>query len=696
MHVSENGTHSANAAETLVISSNLAYPETTDYYNVITLNHHQNHHHHSILHDHHSDNHRRLSHIHNQNAYHDNQYNHGIHSNVDQSNSNELSLFQDQTSTIENDHSMQRQNTEHQLNHQHAHQDQLLTHHLPCSQESQHQPEADSREKPSETQFVDDIMIAGASVDQDSSDLDRTDANKEVSPPPSDNNVLKPSTAANFANISPSEACNIETSDNSGLDPSKTSPQSPPLCNPEYKSHNGGVATSVKDGLVQPYCPISSELDDELVDDDEDEAEEDEEVEEDEEEDDDDDEDVEEDDDDEEEDDDDEDDDDDDQSESEEDIVDPGQHCQPIHQATEDIHEELNEHDESRESLNDILDGERMLEVTRKLVRNTERDPDRDLRKQVLLKTAIKKLPHFMEYNRYSDTLDRGFHSHMSPQAYYEHHDPQQKFYHTVQPNAIQMSTTSLRMLDLNDDHDPELGTVESENSDPNLGYNTRPSLDQHEYASQQPYDRYHQRTQDINHYEMGTPMISRHNSLDNLYQPINGNDIKDGDERIPIAFQIACEIYDFTCAPDDNERKLLDNLTNSYYSGPTKEQRLNDDSCGEDGTETRDHEGSGTSSSSHSSEESANSIVSHSTESNEVIGESLLETSLNSSSDFYHSSHDSGVALFSPRSNKRSSSSIGLDDEMEVDHLTELSTRGSSIGSNNQYKKLRKREIIE
>lgn len=186
-----------------------------------------------------------------------------------------------------------------------------------------------------------------------------------------------------------------------------------------------------------------------------------------------------------------------------------------------------------------IVDGERMLEVTRKLVRSTERDPDRDLRKQVLLKTAIKKLPHFMEYNRYSDSLEQSFHNnHMSPQACYEHHDSQQKLYHSVQPNAIQMSTTSLRMLHINDDHDQEF--------------------------------------------------ISQTDSA------------------------------------------------------------------------------------------------------------SLLETSLNSTNEFYHTSHDSGVALFSPRSNKRSSSWVGLDAEMEVDNLTELSSRSTSIGSNNQYKKLRKREIID
>lgn len=224
-----------------------------------------------------------------------------------------------------------------------------------------------------------------------------------------------------------------------------------------------------------------------------------------------------------------------------------------------------------RQGGDDVLDGERMLEVTRKLVRSTERDPDRDLRKQVLLKTAIKKLPHFMDYNRYSaECLDQSLQAeNVSTQNYYEHHlaiqqhhlhphlnhnhnliEPQTQkssFYHTVQPNAIQMSTTSLRMLDLNDDHEPD-----------------------------------------------------------------------------------------------------------------------------------------------------ANSIVAQSSDQDEINNSSLLEASLNSSGDYYHDLHDSGVGLFSPRSNKRSSSSIGLDGEMEIDNLTELSAHSPNLGSNNQFKKLRKREIID
>lgn len=396
---------------------------------------------------------------------------------------------------------------------------------------------------------------------------------------------------------------------------------------------------------------------------------------------------------------------DDDESENSEDIVDPGQHCQIVNQhALSGGIDNFVECD-GREPI-DILDGERMLEVTRKLVRSTERDPDRDLRKQVLLKTAIKKLPHFMDYHHYSDSLERCPNENISPQNYYESHDSQQKFYHPVQPNSIQMSTTSLRMLDLNDDHDPELINIEQE-QDPHLGYNARASLEQHDYVQNQ-YDRYHHRTtHDPTQYDPNNHMISRHNSLDNLYQPISGGDlsadIKDGDERIPIAFQIACEIYDFTCNPDDNDRKLLDNLAHDYYPPkPTKETKLDANVvAGRDGLAPDDQDGSDGGSNSNSSttsttDESASSSISNcSVEQDEITGTSLLETSLNPEhSDFYHSSHDSGVALFSPRTNKRSSSSIGLDDEMEIDHLTELPNPG--IASNNQYKKLRKRETID
>lgn len=402
-------------------------------------------------------------------------------------------------------------------------------------------------------------------------------------------------------------------------------------------------------------------------------------------------------------------DDDDDASDNSEDIVDPGQSCQLVnqHAIVGDVDDDFVERDVDDRESDDVLDGERMLEVTRKLVRNTERDPDRDLRKQVLLKTAIKKLPHFMEYNRYSENLERcPIENITSPQNYYEPHDSQQKFYHPVQPNAIQMSTTSLRMLDLNDDHDPELINIEQEH-DPHLGYSARASLEQHDYVQHQ-YDRYHHRTpHDPTQYDPNNhPMISRHNSLDNLYQPMSGGDmsvdIKDGDERIPIAFQIACEIYDFTCNSDDNDRKLLDNLANDYYpSKHTKETKLDANVVAvRDGLVSEDQDGSDGGSNSNSSttsstDESASSIVSNcSVETDEVSGTSLLETSLNSDhSDFYHSSHDSGVALFSPRTNKRSSSSIGLDDEMDIDQLTELPIRSANVATNNQYKKLRKRD---
>lgn len=393
-------------------------------------------------------------------------------------------------------------------------------------------------------------------------------------------------------------------------------------------------------------------------------------------------------------------------SEDDVDIVDPGKIQQRRTNASEDSAVCTNDCDSEQ----GVLDGERMLEVTRKLVRNTERDPDRDLRKQVLLKTAIKKLPNFMEYSRYSDTLDRSFSSNMSPQAYYEHHDSQPKFYHSVQPNAIQMSTTSLRMLDLNDDHDPEMNHIERTQMDPNLGYSVhRTSLEQHDYADlhHQYHDRYqqtrspHDLSNHQNHYEPLNPMISRHNSIENLYQPVDDAErLSDGslkEDRRSIAFQIACELYDFSCTPGEKDHKLFNDLTNGYCSRAVKQE--SDANTDDEIVETHEQEGSDTSSSSHTSDDSANSSSSQSAASDETAnGTSLLESTLNSTCDLYnhHSSHDSGVsALFSPRSNKRSSSSIGLDDDMDIDHLTELSSCGPSIKSN-QYKKLRKRDIIE
>ena len=478
----------------------------------------------------------------------------------------------------------------------------------------------------------------------------------------------------------------------------------------------------------------------------------------------------------------------------------------------------------------DLLDGERMLEVTRKLVRSTERDPDRDLRKQVLLKTAIRKLPHFIEYNRYSDSFEQNFQAHnnnnnnavncLTSTQYYEHHhihlnhhlDSQPKsYYHSVQPNAIQMSTTSLKMLDLNDDQEADMNNIETDHHQ--LGYavtndNNGTSLDQeqHNYANHQQqqashnlYDHYnqienhsqpqhpshdhsdhqneqsHQRVlHDSSPYsqEAGdcqTGMIGRHTSLDNLYQSSTASDMTDDlktNDRIPIAFQAAYGTCNFTCAPDDT-KKLIDvnntcqnhqqitsaadredtlasdrlhhhhnhfhhhsnhhhiTTANAYYNNeirtPMKELETNligDEFNGSSLPEENESieeivtptncdaidgcEGSSSSSqSSTASDSSVNSIVSQSNDSvGDLNGTSLLEASLNSSSDFYHSSHDSGVALFSPRSNKRSSSAIGLDDEMEIDHLTDLTPsaqQNSGIVTNiNHYKKLRKREIID
>lgn len=167
---------------------------------------------------------------------------------------------------------------------------------------------------------------------------------------------------------------------------------------------------------------------------------------------------------------------------------------------------------------NDILDGERMLEVTRKLVRNTERDPDRDLRKQVLLKTAIKKLPHYMDYNHYNvDCLDQNLHAeNFATQNYYDHHhhhhqiqqhhhlhqnlnhnhnmiDPQTQkssFYHSVQPNAIQMSTTSLRMLDLNDDHEPDANSNVTQSSNKRSSSSTELSTHCPSFGSNNQYKK--------------------------------------------------------------------------------------------------------------------------------------------------------------------------------------------------------------
>lgn len=252
-------------------------------------------------------------------------------------------------------------------------------------------------------------------------------------------------------------------------------------------------------------------------------------------------------------------------------------------------------------------------------------------------------------------------------------------------------------------------------------------------------------------------------------------------DERIPIAFQVACDVCDFNCVPGDNcEKKHLyvdettlsteitdtssttkastapepttlqplpvpdaattnssdiTNDTNSFNDciSSTKDsfdshlvvEQISKDpllgnhlSLSDSGIvgfdnelmeEARDQDGSETSSSSHessaASDDSVNPSTTQTVQQSSLLDHdgahtaSLLEASLNSSSDYYYSTHDSAINLFSPRSNKRSSSSIGLDDEMDIDQLTELSSThpSSGVGPNvNQYKKLRKREIID
>jgi len=650
MHDSENGTHPAAAAETLLLTNNLVYSEPSTYFDVIDLNHHDHHH---------------LGRSEHSGHYNEDHYSHHHLGNVTSSNisSNNFILHQTQNTSSEDATSLS-----HELRplERHAPTDQLITH--PYSQGSPINEEpttpigAHPLQSSSETNFVDFIMIDGIEH-QSLSDHDGTKLNDHHNPPSDTTNTLELD-AKSAIETPTADICNTDAKVSLELNISSLLPPCPlphdkenqlyhvESCENSRPSIDCPPLTSIDDHTPVKYI-INNFVDEDSDDDndDEDDAEGD------------DDEDDDEDDDDEEEE---EEEEEEDDSEDDSEVVDPGQHCQLIQETCTDVNEDLADLDETGLTITDVLDGERMLEVTRKLVRNTERDPDRDLRKQVLLKTAIKKLPHFMEYNRYSESLNRSFHRNISPQIYYEHHDPQQKFYHSVQPNAIQMSTTSLRMLDLNDD--PEISSIEQDHPVSGLTYSSRTDLDQHDYVGQHQYDRYHQRAHDLNHYETNGPVISRHNSMDNLYQPINGSDLSEDmkDERIPIAFQIACEIYDFTCAPDDNERKLLDNLTGGYYTRPTKEPRDTgaENYSGEDCTETVDQDCSDTSSSSHSSssDESANSLTSQSAE--------------------------SGVALFSSRSNKRSSSSIGLDDEMEV----ELSTRSPSI----KFKKLRRREPID
>lgn len=554
--------------------------------------------------------------------------------------------------------------------------------------------------------------------------------------------------------------------------------------------------------------------------------------------------------------------------------------------------DDASEHQLSRQSNNetahspDLLDSERMLEVTRKLVKSTERDPDRDLRKQVLLKTAIRKLPHFMEYNHYSDSFDQSFHSHNNslscntndgsnvtvnclPTAqYYEPHhqihlnhhlEVQPKsYYHSVQPNAIQMSTTSLRMLDLNDDHETETANVidgeQQHQAHHHLGTygvnienNVQTSLDQqhpHDYANhsqQQTLNMYHythQSTEHLHHHtqliesndlndhqsqsadqiasisagnqpptnvglttstfaqETGINMIAHHDTIDNLYQPISSDDIGVNETSVedstPISFPIICNYtgigeadkesrIELSSNDDDkiseNEIKTFNNLdetankqtdvinavvsiensqeklerpennqysechqnesttVNNYFSNglvsvkpineivtdsnltnPPDDAGIIDDTLLSRASIIHDKSPSllSTSGASDGNSNSSTSSIS-SSDDGFVPGpkqidllndrptnndSSLLDSSHNTTNDYHHNPNDSGVALYSPRSNKRSSSSIGLDDEMEIDHLGDFSSTSyqtMSSGSNvNHCKKLRKREISD
>jgi len=534
----------------------------------------------------------------------------------------------------------------------------------------------------------------------------------------------------------------------------------------------------------------------------------------------------------------------------------------------------------------DLLDSERMLEVTRKLVRSTERDPDRDLRKQVLLKTAIRKLPHFMEYNPYPESFDQSFQLHsndmscnpsdnssvnLSTAQYYEHHhlhmnhhvDSQPKsYYHSVQPNAIQMSTTSLRMLDLNDDHESEPTSIidpEQQQQQQNLHHHPQitnyvanneidtslqTSLDQrhqhnHDYQnhsqttlnmyhySHQSADSHHNQqhitnndlgaqtnqgigviveTAQDNHdridqalsvsqftKESGTNMIANHDTIDGLYQPMSSSDVGDSDvsavvdDSAPIAFPLGCsytgvdviqetddtnaivqsehkgcfddnktynnldelrdthsgtdassanklqDVIDTNLSHESNQRSNChqDSLTSdtSYFSDDPLMVKTTDETQVEHvvpapiTSENADRAApeiahlsvdnqpilsgiansdgnSNSSTSSTGSDDCFLTIPKSNNPSDTISNTSILETSLGSVNEYHHSSYDSGVALFSPRSNKRSSSSIGLDDEMEIDHLNDLSStshHNSNVGFNvNHCKKLRKRETID
>lgn len=484
-------------------------------------------------------------------------------------------------------------------------------------------------------------------------------------------------------------------------------------------------------------------------------------------------------------------------------------------------------------STSDLLDGERMLEVTRKLVRSTERDPDRDLRKQVLLRTAIRRLPLYLDYNHYSETPDQSFQLHnntldgnnssvacLSPTQYYEHshlnHNMESQpksYYHSVQPNAIQMSTTSLRMLDLNDDSDSEQAiTLDSKhqhdhNYDNHVDHSrniSQTSLEQqHEYTTHRIYNHYtpldgqstleennapihehndqgaiHDFSQYDSNRDSNVGMIVRHSTLENLYQSTETSDMNDDLKAIerPPVFHDANDYsrltleqnsvddelddktqnYDNVFRITESQVDMFHNLTKDdsnnnsnnndhlfrqnhdcnsnqtdttafYNIDATQENLLHlekparpeaittnsalIDSCANEtlealeGYQSAISEGS-SSNSSQSSTASDDSVNSTSSQSNDSVGDlsgiSILETSLNTSDEYrFNNSHDSGVVLFGRKSNKRSSSTIAMDEDMEIDHLTDLTSSNqfnssNSLTTSNQCKRMKKRELID
>lgn len=197
-----------------------------------------------------------------------------------------------------------------------------------------------------------------------------------------------------------------------------------------------------------------------------------------------------------------------------------------------------NENDEYSAS-SKILDGEKMLEVTRKLFRSTERDPDRDLRKQVLLKTALRNLPHFVHYQQYTE-INNQQHQYNNININNNNNNnndtnPMQQYNNHLQPNAIEVSTTSMRMLDLNDDYDQrddlqqEQELVDKRQPQQQQQSSTLQShlddTDENEISS-----HFEQQQNTVNQFD--DILFNRHNSFDNLYQP---NELNESNEEATI-----------------------------------------------------------------------------------------------------------------------------------------------------------------